>query len=247
MVSGVHGNERWPILAVQHLLKVIRDTNQLLIGKLIVVPHWNPLAVAAWKRDLKDRDLNRSFGDISNRTIDVGMMETPEANRAMFLKEVISGWVKYVLDLHSLSWLSRAPFVYCPHDPAKIAFAQQLWVSHIVIGWAKLAEVLRNKWIERPLRPGLADYGNSVWKTALTFEAGTHDSPDAEGNVRNFLANALAVLGMDRDTSVDRIGWNETVLIDMLDVYLWNSSEDVRFTWIITACIKPPPLVGEYL
>ena len=234
IVSGVHGNETWPMQAVSDLLKLAPKANDLTRWSLIVVAHGNPDAVAAWKRDLNDKDLNRYFGDISQGTIDAWMMEDVEARRAMFLKGVISGWVEYVLDLHSLSWESRVPFLYCPDDAEKIDLARKLWVSHIVIGWAKLAGVLRERWIVRPLRPWLADYANmQKWVIGLTFEAGTHDSPDARANTRKFLANALSVLGMDTDNRIDRIGWDETVLIDMIDVYLWNSLQDVQFEWVI--------------
>ncbi len=234
VVSGVHGNETWPIEAVNDILISSNEVSVLPKWKLFVVPHGNPDAVKERARDIDGRDLNRLFGDFVDRTIDPNMMGTSEQKRAMFLKWIISQWVTHLLDLHSLSWQSLVPFLYCPDDPEKIAFAQQLWVSHIVIGWAKLAEVLKKKWIMRPLRPWLADYANmQKWVTGLTFEAGNHLSPDASLNTIKFLANALAVLGMDGETRVDHIGWDETVLIDMVDVYLWNNSEDVQFEWVI--------------
>lgn len=234
IASGVHGNEIWPIHAVDDLLDLSRRADELSKWKLIVVPNGNPNAVQLGLRGTGGRDLNRSFWEPNDGSLEPNDWGTIEHRRAIFLKWIItSNAVTHILDLHSLSWPSRVPFLYCPEDPEKIAFAQKLWVSHIVIGWAKLAKILKSRWIDRPLRPGLADYGNTVWATALTFEAGTHDSPDARSNTRIFLANVLAVLGMDSDTSVDLIGWEETVLIDMDDVYLWNNSKGVQFEWVI--------------
>ena len=229
--SGVHGNEIWPIKALEELIDW-EDTP--IKGKIIAVPSWNPLAVHHRLRDIESRDLNRMFWNPEDGTFDQNETFSKERRRAEFLKNLMQREKpSHIIDLHSLSGKSRVPFLYCQNDSSKIAFATQLGVSHIVIWWANLAKVLQSKWISRALRPWLADYGNSVWAIALTFEAGTHDSPDAQKNTRKFLANTLAVLGMSGVQKIEPIDAVDTIMIDMVDVHIGKDSSSVRFEWVI--------------
>ena len=84
--SGVHGNEIWPINALEELI----DREGIPInGTIIAVPNWNPLAVHHWVRDIEWRDLNRMFWNPEDGTFDPSETLSKERQRVGFLKELM--------------------------------------------------------------------------------------------------------------------------------------------------------------
>ena len=155
--AGIHGDEPSGVHAIHKLVYDFTMGNHTLNRGTLTLAVANEEALLQDKRYL-EHNLNRIFDD--DLTNDGS---TYELQRARELMPLLNPSVDYFLDLHSICSETTA---YAVCEAPNIAYARQLGIPKIAIGWADCCT--------GTMQGDTDNYAQKYGALSLTYEAGQH-------------------------------------------------------------------------
>jgi predicted deacylase len=240
VLGAVHGNETCGPAAIRAVAaEFANGRRRLARGVLTLVPVANPVAFRLGTRE-GDRNLNRDFRPCV----------TPECAEDRIANHLapLLGDHDALLDLHSFNAQGGEPFVFLgPADndgdlePFRRAaeearLARAVGPRRLVYGWlpAYARGATRRPGGRIAYGVGTTEYMRSRGGYAVTVECGQHADPAAPVIARNAIENAIALLGLDRESPAPApaADGEPKEVIEMFDVVDRQSPAD-RFleTW----------------
>ena len=201
---SIHGDEPSGTIAWMKFREILANGQLILVKwSITIITHCNQAAFTQWVRSI-DKNLNRCFQE---NNLGESYEDWLARSIMIHLKEH-----DYLLDLHSTSWKS-IPFMFC--EKSNLQFAQQLLVSHLILGWWERQTV----W----MRWDTESFMNSIWKMGFTFEAWNHNAPEWADNAYQAILNFVSALWLIAPKLSIAIGWTYPVIVSIDWVYTAKS------------------------